>query len=83
MPSDVPILLSLTEDLWPGEGSGSESSARVIVSDAEVPPQEYEPTNETRVLCTLSTDLDKSPESTLKDEWYTARHTIAWIVSLA
>ncbi|KAG9643795.1 hypothetical protein KCV04_g4523, partial [Aureobasidium melanogenum] len=79
MPSDEPILFSLTEDLWPGEGSGSESSARIIVSDAEVPPQEYEPTNETRVLCTLSTDLDKSPESTLKDEWYTARHTIAWI----
>ncbi|THZ04203.1 actin-like ATPase domain-containing protein [Aureobasidium pullulans] len=54
-------MLCLTEDRWPGEGSGSESSARIIVSDAEVPPQEYEPTNETRVLCTLSTDLDEIP----------------------
>lgn len=36
MPSDEPILLSLTEDLWPGEGSGSESSVRIIISDAEV-----------------------------------------------
>ncbi|KAG9897597.1 actin-like ATPase domain-containing protein, partial [Aureobasidium melanogenum] len=66
MPSDEPILLSLTEDLWPGEESGSESSARIIVSDAEVPPQEYEPTNETRVLCTLSTDLDVIPRKHFK-----------------
>ncbi|KAG9630516.1 actin-like ATPase domain-containing protein, partial [Aureobasidium melanogenum] len=59
MPSDEPILLSLTDDFWPGEGFGSEHGVKIVVSDAEEPPQEYEPTNETRALCTLNTDLDK------------------------
>ncbi|KEQ68243.1 actin-like ATPase domain-containing protein [Aureobasidium namibiae CBS 147.97] len=61
MPSDEPVLIEMTEDFLPCERQGSASSVEIIVSDAEVPPQEYEPTTDTRILCTLSTDPKPIP----------------------
>ncbi|KAI4753714.1 actin-like ATPase domain-containing protein [Aureobasidium sp. EXF-3400] len=61
MPSDEPVVVEMTEDFLPGERYGPASSIEIIVSDAEMPPQEYELTTDTRILCALSTDPKPIP----------------------
>jgi hypothetical protein len=66
MPGDEPVLLEMTEDFLLGEEHGPTSSLEIVVSDAEVPPEEYEPTAETRILCKLTKDPKMIPKKYYK-----------------
>ena len=46
MPSDTPILLELGQDFWPNEEVDIDET-EIIVSEADEPPNEYEPSGDT------------------------------------
>lgn len=65
MPSDTPILLELGQDFWPNEEVDIDET-EIIVSDADEPPNEYEPSGDMRVLCTLKSNLSAIPKKHFK-----------------
>ncbi|THX76795.1 hypothetical protein D6D04_06638 [Aureobasidium pullulans] len=65
MPSDTPILLELGQDFWPNEEVDIDET-EIIVSEADEPPNEYEPSGDMRVLCTLKSNLSAIPKKHFK-----------------
>lgn len=61
-----PLLLSFDVHFDDEDGYPEHTTSKIIVSDAEIAPQEFNVTVETRILCTLKSSLDIVPRKYFK-----------------